>query len=290
MEQQTPQRLGRSPAEPLPPSPPPSRQPPPGAERYPGWPAWYAPAGFLAGIAATFLLVAIVGGLFAAGGADVDNSPAFTIVGTLVQGIVFIGVATLFASMSRSPRPADFGLRRTRFWRAAGWAALAMVCFYLLAAAYTALVDPHGKQDVAKSLGADDGTLTLILAGLVVIVFAPIAEEVFFRGFFFGALRSRFRFLPAALIVGLLFGAVHFTGGDTLLLLPILAVLGFSFCLVYEKTGSLYPAIAMHAFNNMVAFSVQADGSAAVALPVGALMLAGCALAPRVLGSAPAIR
>ena len=279
------QRLGRPPASPLPPHPPRAPgTPPPGAERYPGWPAWYAPAAFVAGIAGTFLLVSVVGGIFAAAGEDIDgDSAAFTIVGTLVQGSVFIGVAVLFAAMTAPPRPADFGLRRAPFWPSVGWAALGMVCFYVLAGLYSALLDPQGEQRVTEALGADQGTLTLVLAGLVVIVFAPVAEEVFFRGFFFGALRGRFALLPAALINGVLFGLVHFTGSGTLALLPILGVLGLVFCLVYERTGSLYPVIAMHAVNNTVAFSVQADGSTAVALTLGVLMVTACAIAPRVL-------
>ena len=35
-------------------------------------------------------------------------------------------------------------------------------------------------------------------------------------------------------------------------------VLGVIFCLVYEKTGSLWPVVAMHALNNSIAYAVQA--------------------------------
>ena len=78
---------------------------------------------------------------------------------------------------------------------------------------------------------------------------------------------------------GLLFGIIHFNfeGADGLLILPPLALLGVIFCLVYEKTGSLYPVIGMHAFNNALAFAVQADDGWQVSVVVGPLVLVACA-------------
>ena len=34
---------------------------------------------------------------------------------------------------------------------------------------------------------------------------------------------------------------------------------GFGLCLLYQRTGSLYPCIALHAINNCVAFGVTQD-------------------------------
>ena len=48
---------------------------------------------------------------------------------------------------------------------------------------------------MAEDLGADEGTFGLIAAGFMVICVAPFAEEFFFRGFFYRALRSRFSIL-----------------------------------------------------------------------------------------------
>jgi membrane protease YdiL (CAAX protease family) len=135
---------------------------------------------------------------------------------------------------------------------------------------------------VTEDLGADDSTLALVAAGFVVIVVAPVAEEFFFRGFFYRALRTRLGVLAAAGVDGAVFGLIHFTGAETLELLPILAVLGFMFCLVYERTGTLYTTIGLHAFNNAIAYGFDAD-AAGVALVLGPLMLAGCMLAPRFL-------
>ena len=262
------------------PTPPPPERPELPAGTAPRWPAWYAGAGFLVALIATFVVVGIVSAATGAG-ADEDDS-TFTVVATFLQGMVFIGTAVLFASFVRRPRPEHFGLRRTRFWPAVGWAALGMASFYVLAAVYTAVVQPDAEQTVAQDLGADDGTFGMIAAGFMVICVAPVAEEFFFRGFFYRALRSRYSVIVAALIGGLLFGVIHydFSGAEALLILPPLAALGLMFCLVLEKTGSLYPVIALHALNNAVAFGVTVE-DAAVSLVLGPLMLVACAVVPR---------
>jgi uncharacterized protein len=266
-----------------PPDPP---ELPEGVEAQPRWPAWYAIVAFLVGLVATFVAVGVIAA--ATGTTSDDESPAFTIVATLLQSAAFVGSALLFASFTAKPRASQFGLRRTRFWPAVGWAALGMLCFYVFAGVYGAILDPDAEQDITESLGADDGTFGLILAGLMVIVVAPAAEEFFFRGFFYRALRTRFGVFAAAAIDGALFGVIHFdfSGADALLILPPLGVLGFVFCLVYERTGSLYPVIALHALNNSVAYGVQADAWE-VSVVLGPLMLAACALVPRLVGGRP---
>ena len=262
-----------------PPPPPPDRpELPEGAA--PRWPAWYAGIGFLVALIATLVIVGI---LAAATDADADHpDPAFTAIATFLQGLIFIGTAVMFASFTRRPRPEHFGLRPARFWPAAGWAALGMLSFYALVALYSVIVQPDAEQTVAQDLGANQGTFGMIAAGFMIVCVAPVAEEFFFRGFFYRALRSRWSVLGAAAIDGLLFGVIHydFTGVDALLILPPLGILGFIFCLVYERTGSIYPTIAMHALNNAIAFGVTVENGS-VSLVLGPLMLLACAAIPR---------
>ena len=262
------------------PTPPPPERPelPDGAE--PRWPAWYAGVGFLVALILTLIVVGIVA---AATGASTDDAnPTFTVVATFLQGVIFIGTAIMFASFSGKPTARQFGLRPARFWPTVGWAALGLFSFSLLAALYTAILQPDAEQTVAQDLGADQGTLGRIAAGFMIICIAPIAEEFFFRGFFYRALRSRYSILVAALIDGLLFGAIHFdfSSADALLIVPPLAALGFMFCLVYERTGSLYPVIALHALNNAIAFAVTIEDPG-ISLVLCPLVLLGCALVPR---------
>jgi CAAX protease family protein len=263
-----------------PPPPPPPARPelPEGAA--PRWPAWYAGVGFLVALIATLVVVGIIAA--ALGTTSDDPDPTFTVVATFLQGLIFIGTAVMFASFTRRPRPEHFGLRPTPFWPAVGWAALAIGSFYVAVAIYTAVVQPDAEQTVAQDLGANQGTFGMIAAGFMVICVAPVAEEFFFRGFFYRALRSRYSVLVAAAIDGLLFGVIHydFSGADALLIVPPLAALGFTFCLVYERTGSIYPTIALHALNNAIAFGVTVEDPS-VSLALAPLMLLACTLVPR---------
>lgn len=271
-------------------SPPYPPELPVGAVRFPAWPPWLALVGFLVGLAGT-LVFAIVLGLFAALlGADTDGeSPAVVVVGTLAQGAAFVAAAVFFAGRVVKPRPWHFGLRSTQLGPALGWAALGMVCFYVVTAVYSVLVQPSVEQDTVEALGGDAGTFGLIVAGVMVIAVAPVVEEVFFRGFFYRALRSRLSIWVAAGADGLLFGLIHYSGDglEGLLILPPLALLGVLFCLVYERTGSLFPVIGMHAFNNAVAYAVQADEGWQVSLALAPLVFGACALAPRMLPRVP---
>jgi membrane protease YdiL (CAAX protease family) len=274
--------------------PPPEHElaPAPDPSPQPNWPPWFAFVGFIAALVCTTIATILI--LAIAGIDPDDESPAIVVVATLIQGIFFVGVALVLARSIAPPRPWHFGLRRARLWPTIGWAALGMFSFYVLTATYAALVKPDAEQDVTDKLGAGDGTLGLVAAGLMVIVVAPFVEEFFFRGFFYRALRTRYPIVLAVFVNGLVFGLIHFGGGsedtsavDMLLLLPPLGFLGAIFCLVYEKTKSLWAVIGMHAFNNTIAFSAQADEGWKVAVVAGPAMLVACVLLPRLLPDGP---
>jgi uncharacterized protein len=268
---------------PAPPDPP---ELPEGADPAPRWPAWYGAVAFLVGLSGTFIAVGVIAA--ATGNTSDQDSPSFTIAGTLVQDAIFVVTAVAFASLSRRPRAWHFGLSRTRLWPAVGWASLGIFAFYVFSFVYQAVVHPDTKQVVTQQLGANRGAAGLIVAGLMVIVVAPAAEEFFFRGFFYRALRSRFPVIGAAAIDGLLFGAIHYdvSGGSGLLIVPPLALLGFVFCLIYERTGSIYPTIALHSVNNTIAYAVQADGGVVSAV-LGPAMILACVVVPRLTRAGP---
>ena len=116
-------------------------------------------------------------------------------------------------------------------------------------------VNPDDSK-LPDELGVNDSTVALLAVAFLVAVVAPIAEEFFFRGFFFGALRNWKGPLPAAILTGLVFGAIHVGSAEAAFLLP-LAFFGFTLCLLRERTGSLYPGIALHCVNNSLAFGVS---------------------------------
>jgi uncharacterized protein len=253
-----------------PPAAPPSRD-----ER--GWPPWLGFAALGVVIVASTVLAGVV---FSISGADADETPAWLDLTTaaILQGSLLagaLGAAMLFGRV----HPWQFGLRPTPFWRALGWSALGLVTFYIAAIAWVAVIG-EPEQSTAEDIGAEESDLALYAAGFMFIFIAPVAEEIFFRGLFYGSLRTRLSTGPAAVICGVVFGVIHFGTGASAV--PILIVLGIIFCLVREKTGSLYPCIAMHALNNTFAYAGQTDVQVGVALGLGAVMLTVVSLFPRV--------
>ncbi|HVE67301.1 MAG TPA: CPBP family intramembrane glutamic endopeptidase [Solirubrobacteraceae bacterium] len=242
--------------------PPPLPERPEGApESGPRWPAWTAPVALIAGFGVALFGYILVGGVAGVAGADLDPDPPpwVNIVATVIQDLALIGSALFFAQLSgRRPRARDFGLRRTGFWSGLGWMVAAWISFFVFTIVWVSALGIEERDDLPDELGADESTLALIAVGLLVTVVAPIAEEFFFRGFFFTALRSWRGIWPAAIVTGLVFGGIHGGSAPVGYLVP-LAVFGMALCLLYVRTGSLFPCIALHALNNSLAFGVSQD-------------------------------
>ena len=111
---------------------------------------------------------------------------------------------------------------------------------------------PPEPQQVATCVRG----LGLRLLGPVVVLAAPLGEETFFRGFLYGALRRRWSAPAAAIASGLMFGLVHLSGPDFLLLVPALVVVGVGLALVYERRRSLVAPMVAHALFNLVGYVV----------------------------------
>ena len=235
---------------PVPAPPPPSA--PPGRA---GWPPWLSLAAFAAGFGITIVLGGVV--IVGAGAFGVSENAAGLNIGlTLMQNVALVGAAYAFAALHGRPAAADFGLRRAPLWRSAGLLLAVWIGFFVLSAIWAAALGLHEQQKLPEELGAD-GPLANVLAVVVLItVIAPLGEELFFRGFFFGALRNWRGPWVAAVLTGLVFGAIHAGSSPVGYLVP-LAFFGFGLCLLYESTGSLYPSIALHALNNSIALGAN---------------------------------
>ena len=220
------------------------------------WPPWMAPVALVAAV-----VFAAVGGLVidipaVALGAKIRGShvpPGLEIADTAVQDVAFVFVACVVASLGgRRVYAWQFGLRPTSLWRAVRLAVGAAIAFLVFLLIWSAFVQTS-KEKLLEQLGTSESTLLLVLSAGLTCVIAPVCEEFLFRGFIFGSLRNWRGPWPAAVLTGILFGGVHAGSAPAADLVP-LAVLGFALCLLYERTGSLYPCIALHALNNSIAF------------------------------------
>ncbi len=222
------------------------------------WPVW---SGFVVLLAA--LVIAAVGGLIVdipaiLLGVKISSEhtpPGIEFADTVVQDVAFVLTAVLFAQIGgRKVRSWQFGYRSTSALRAARLTVFTIVVLPSLQRRLGGGAERDRKGHKAvEALGTNETTLLLVLSALLTTVIAPICEETLFRGYIFGALSKWRGWLPAAVMTGVLFGGVHFGSAPVEDLVP-LGVLGFALCLLYRRTGSLYPCIALHSLNNSFAF------------------------------------
>jgi len=101
-----------------------------------------------------------------------------------------------------------------------------------------------GQPDLAPLFG--QGSIGLVLVAVTVGLIAPLAEEIFFRGFVFPVLRERWGLGLGIVLNAALFALLH----GTPTVFPPLFAMGVGFCLLYHYTGSLWPGVLLHASIN----------------------------------------
>src|SRR6476469_5281233 len=283
------------------PPPPPERLPEPArGPDEPPWPVWTAPAAVGMGIVLGVFGTILVQGIGAAGGSSISNpSPAVTIISAVVFDLGFVAAALYFAVVRGHGHPADFGFRPVALKLAVVAIVIAAVSYYTATAIWAALFNLHGSDKLPSDFGVDRSTLGLIGTAAFVCVIAPRAEEFFFRGFFFGALR-RWRIKVAgreigvwvaAVVTGILFGLAHTGSASPQYLVP-LGFLGFVLCIVRWRTGSLYPCMALHSINNSLALGVNQvswNAGEVFALMAASLLVIGAITLP-LSARVPALR
>lgn len=99
-------------------------------------------------------------------------------------------------------------------------------------------VDTQGET-VLKLFAELDSPIWFFLVG---VVFAPIVEEIFFRGFLFQGFRQRYGWIPAIFISSFIFAAAHV---DPVAFIPTF-VLGVVLAYVYHRSNSVWPGIILH--------------------------------------------
>jgi hypothetical protein len=166
-----------------------------------------------------------------------------------------------------------FVSKRGASLRAIGWRRLrakdtlyTLGGFFVYLAVYGVLLTlitnlvPSFNLDQKQQLGFDGaaGTDNLLLTFMSLVVLPPLVEETVFRGFVFGALRGKLKFVWAALLTSVLFASAHLQFGSGAPLLWAAALdtftLSMVLCFLRERTGSLWPGILLHGLKNGIAF------------------------------------
>ena len=142
-----------------------------------------------------------------------------------------------------------FGLA-TRGWNwrvTAGWLVMFLPLVYFVQSLSYAITGPdQSPQAIVDFLLKSSGWQARAAVFGIAVIAAPVTEELIFRGCLYGALRQSSGRIPAIVISSILFALIH----GHLPSLPGLLVLAAGLALVYERCGSLWAPISMHASFN----------------------------------------
>lgn len=103
------------------------------------------------------------------------------------------------------------------------------------------------RQPVVELFLKEKGGAFLAYTSLFAAIIGPIVEELFFRGFMYGALKKYIGIFWSMIATAALFAALH---THIVGFFPIFA-LGILLAYLYEKTGTLVSSITVHVIHNL---------------------------------------
>lgn len=249
---------------------------------------------FLA-LAAVLFIVSIFGlavyGVVSATDPSIDEADELPVAATqaltFVQDVIFVFVAWIAVRLSVGETPRwRFGLVRPEgVLNVLRWTAAAYALFWAAAIVLSLAFGQPDDQTLVTDLRDEDALGVVIAWAVLICLLAPIVEEFFFRGFMFTVLYRRMGVVWAVIVDGIVFGIGH-AGGAEIVQLLALAAFGMGLCLLYWRTQSIIPCMALHALNNSITFGVTKDLEPAlfagvVVASVGTVIGAGLAVSAR---------
>lgn len=146
------------------------------------------------------------------------------------------------------------GLQRLPSWLDIGLAPAGLVIYLVLTAVFTmiAVVIPGFDANQIQETGFANLSYRYeyLLAFATLVVIAPLAEEILFRGYLYGKLRKYIPAWLAVLLTSLLFAAVH---GQWNVAIDVLA-LSLVLCTLREITGNIWASFLLHMLKNGIAY------------------------------------
>jgi uncharacterized protein len=204
-------------------------------------------AGYLGAILASFPLYA------SQGGTDIDTKLIFGIILPAQQLTVVLAVVYVTRLKGQRSLTRDFGfVIRLRDSKALIVGAVLELALTLALVPILQLDPDAQNQQLLSDLKEHRDAGTVILFFIGAVVFAPIVEELLFRGVLLRALLRRAAPVTAVSGSAIIFALVHYVGDpNTLPFLPALTGLGAVLAIVALRSGDLSTSIWIHAGFNL---------------------------------------
>lgn len=228
----------------------------PRAQRFPTWGDMLAVIGiYLLATVATSIVVAIIAAV--SGGAEnlaerISSGPMSVLSYALSMGLTIVG--TLIYKKLRRGGGKAFRLSMR------GFNPMLILWGFVLILITGIVIEPllelfpESFLKMVDQMGMHGGWSILML-----VILAPVMEEVLFRGILLESVRSKYNSGRAIVVSALMFGVIHFIPQQVVNAFVIGLILGF----IYVRTDSLWPVIIIHALNNAMAYVVMqwSDGA-----------------------------
>lgn len=190
---------------------------------------------------------------------EVASSPLFSTIFSVVSYAAMIAILVIVPNKFFRDK-IDFetiGLKGWPKWSDIGLGIIGFVASLILAGILSSILssiwpgfNPNQAQETGFSQNSLFHSYQFILAFMTLVIAAPLAEEVMFRGIIYGELKEVNPWI-AMMIVSTMFGAAHgqWNVGITTFAMSLIM------CLMREKmTGTIWAPIILHMVKNAVAF------------------------------------
>lgn len=228
----------------------------PRAQRFPTWGDMLAVIGiYLLATVGTSIVVAIIAAI--SGGTEnfaetMSNGPMSALSYALSMGLTIVGVLIYRKLRRGTGRMFHFSLR--------GFNPMLILWGFVMVLLTGVVIEPvlelfpDAFLKMIDKMGMHGGWSILML-----VVLAPVMEEVLFRGILLESVRSKHSAGRAIVVSALMFGVIHFIPQQVVNAFVIGLILGY----IYVRTESLWPVIVIHALNNAMAYVIMqwSDGA-----------------------------
>jgi membrane protease YdiL (CAAX protease family) len=185
---------------------------------------------------------------------DVAYRWSSSIAGAIQYAIVFGVVMLLTRHLDRR---SFLALRRPQisWWRIAGISALVLLAVFIVSAIVSPFANPEQEQGLIPEQWEPSKIAPFAAYVVVVVVIAPIVEELTFRGVGYALLEQYGRWF-AVVTVGISFGLVHGLVAG----FPIIATFGTGLAYLRSRASSTYPCMLLHASFNAFGLAIGIVG------------------------------
>ena len=230
-------------------------------KKYNWWMFILLPAWVLVGFFIAQAIMVLIIWLLAWMGISLDSFNQ-TVINAVVAAIVYLitlGIVIFIPWFVRKHHidKETIGLVRLLSWGDIALAPAALVIYFIISSILILIASkifPWFNVNQVQDTGFShlNQQYEYILAFVTLVVVAPAAEELLFRGYLYGRLKKFVPIWAAIIATSLLFGFVH---GAWNLAIDTFA-LSIILCLLRESTGNIWASILVHMAKNGIAFYI----------------------------------